>query len=393
MDTAKLMNILLPFYDDSSLMAAARLAQQFESNGSQVFLAQLCDGNEQQLSDRQLTQNLGNRKIDFHLKLTDFFNEEFLSFFQGITTNRIHRWYWRRALMPWSSKAPRPALVAFSSGLEFSPLLGNKNRCYFDGVFFNSPADLKTFESWQKKSYLTRQSLFVGNPFFVRKNHLKKDLPTSIAKGLCFFAQAQSPSHLQNRIEVLKQLLSWAQQNPQLPISVKLRQTENENIFHARSELYSYPWILEKILKAPQPNNFHFIVDSIENVFKNHNHFISCSSTATIEAAACGASSYFWSDFSGAAADPMAQSVKKQFAPAQLLVTTEQITKQNWPQPEINSLNLISDNYLQSCVTWLAKFHETQKLNGSIAFLKPQDPFFSRLKKHLIDRIHHYSHV
>lgn len=287
------MQILLTFFDDSSLFTALNFVKIIKNTEHFFFLVRLTDEEKiyPDLSERQI-ELLEN--YDFlNLSMKQFYSAEFLINFDIIYITR----------MPNGSFNPskiinfdilnksRPFFIQGWTGLEFTPEKGLYNRRFADGVCFSDGEIYKK----QYANLQIYQKAFKFFPNFYKNQYenKKKEL-----KKVYFFAQAIIPAKLHHRMELLQILIDTAYNNTDKEIIIKLRNLPNENKTHKHKELFPYQLLIEQYKDKYQiPQNLSFSTQSMEEVLVDADFCITCSSTAGFESLVHGIPTAFYLDY------------------------------------------------------------------------------------------------
>ena len=223
------MRVLLPFFDDSTLIFAAKMrALLLDRSVEAVTLMESTA--KQTISERQLKQHLPAGP-DISAK-DGFYASASMDEFDAAIFCKVPKVV-RRLLSDGriQRRPDRPAFVAFQPGLEFTPDRGRKNRENFDIVFLNNVDHRDRFKRGVKRNHW--QYVSFGHPYFLQGDAVR---PTG--RDIYFFAQAISPISLESRRFIMDMLVTLAWRHPDRNVYVKLRHLPGENATHVHREKY-----------------------------------------------------------------------------------------------------------------------------------------------------------
>lgn len=239
------MQILLPFYDDSTLIFAAKLRALLLARGIRATTL-LDNAAKPTISERQINQHLP----DGPGMVSDggFYASQSMDEFDAAVFCKVSA-HVRHLLSDkaFQQRMKRPAFVAFQPGLEFTPDRGRKNRATFDIVFLNNVDHRDSFKRGVKRR--NWQYVSFGHPYFLRR-----DTGRPGGRDIYFFAQAISPISLESRRFIIDMLITLARRHPDRDVYVKLRHLPGENATHVHREEYDYPWIIDHFFPSVPPN-------------------------------------------------------------------------------------------------------------------------------------------
>lgn len=319
------MRILLPFFDDSTLIFAAKIKPMLVSRGFDVLCLRDVEKKDG-LSERQMTQLMpegADITADGAIYGSPIMND-----FDAVIVCKGSPGVRRQlSQSAYRRTRNRPAYVAFQPGLEFTPEKGRKNRKDFDIVFLNNTDHRDKFLSavrrkeWQHVSF--------GHPYFMlASQHLR---PTG--RNIYFFAQAISPVTLESRRFMLDILITMARRHPDREVRVKLRHLPNENSSHAHKEVFSYPWLLDRYFQDV-PENFRFTVCTMEEALKDAGIAITCTSTAAMDAISAGVPTFVYVDYTQNYLDKYTGPMRREFMRSGLLTNIPRLMELDYTEPD-----------------------------------------------------------
>lgn len=328
---ARPLTIALPFQDDSSLFFAAKVAAALTRRGHVGLTVKIIERGAKgpKLTERQVTMALGPRGPDFDMPETDFMKPETLRDFDAVITCKATAMQ-RKAMADgvFRNRADRPAFAAFMPGLDFTPQKGMENRRNFDIVFLNTPADLAAFrrsQSGDGPSYADW-----GHPYFMAPQAWRDPAPDA---PVVFFTQAIAPNTLNGRLHMLQVLAAIALIHPQRRVVLKLRHLPDENALHAHRERFSYPWLLERMMRNP-PRNLEFAVGAMDDILTDAGVAITCTSTAAMDAISAGVPTMLYLDYLKNYADYTVAPMRAMFAASGLVCSLPALLDLDVAPPE-----------------------------------------------------------
>lgn len=316
------MKILLPFFDDSTLIFASRMRQVLSDRGHSVEVVELGDAGLQQ---RQLDELV---PLGDYVRWAEPVHESLVSSYDAVITCKTAPAIGRLlASGRYRKKRNRPAFVAFQPGLEFSPERGRQNRRWFDVVFLYSVTHRDAFRavmppaSWQHVSY--------GHPYFILPSPRKSD-----GRNIYFFTQAISPSTLASRRFVVDVLATLARRHPNRKVLLKLRHLPSENTTHVHREQFTYSEILDRCF-PDAPANLAVTVCSMEDALADAAIAITCTSTAAMDAVSAGVPTMIYLDYIENYLDPLALPMRQEFSDSGLICDLHRVMnlEANAPDP------------------------------------------------------------
>lgn len=233
------MNILLHFYDDSTLFIALKIYNNFiHCKNCNIIFLHIYDKNK--LSERQLTI-LNESYVVLKVNLKCFYDAQLLSNFDLVIYSKLPCGIFDKNKLRNTDKYfvnMRPYFLSMISGIDFTPEKGIKNRCNADGICITN----NNIRHKYKDIIGSRQNIYKYHPFFCIKKDVK--LPQQI-KNIYFFAQSVIPNTLSERINIILIIIEISKKNPQKNIFIKLRHLKGENQSHTHKEIFSYEDILK----------------------------------------------------------------------------------------------------------------------------------------------------
>lgn len=308
------MRFALPFFDDSTLIFAARTQKLLVNAGFDASTVYEQETSET-LSARQISAHLpGGPDITSKGNMSD----EAAAAFEAVVVSKSTA-YLREKLADGATRESRnrPAYVAFQPGIEFTPEKGMNNRKNFDAIFFNSE-DHKSLYEAKFSSRSKTQTIAVGHPYFLASD------TKSTGSDVVFFAQAISPNTFESRRFVLDVLITIAQANPNRRVILKLRHLRSENTTHVHREMFDYQTILEDCFDVIPPN-FALNADSLASVLRTAGICITCTSTAAMDATARNIPTMIYLDYPENYKDPLAPLMRAEFRESGLIATLPQV--------------------------------------------------------------------
>lgn len=318
-------SILLPFYDDSSLIFARTMGDGLKQSGATITYAYVLDRLEggDKVSDRQISLYLPSGP-DIIISSVNLISIGLLASFDAIVFNRTVREV-NEALAnsEFKCRLDRPCFVAYLTGLEFFPEKGIPNRKNYDIVYLNSEDQLEFIPESANIFHVG-----VGHPSFTIKNRLS----APVGGKVIFATQAISPFTISGRIHIANLLVATALANPDREISIKLRHRQDENKLHSHREAFSYETLFKE-LYAGLPDNVTFDSGPMSDALKDSSLCISCTSTAIVDAITSGVDSMIYLSYPEHRHDPLAQPMLRMFSDSNLLATEYDIVTLNAKRP------------------------------------------------------------
>lgn len=308
------MKLLLPFFDDSSLIFAAHMKSSLSKRGIDAVVAQMANA------------DLTRRQIAIHLALgpdllisEDFFVGNDVLAFDAVVLCKIPPSV-RKLLSNRSYKLSRkrPAYVAFQPGIEFFPEVGRRGRLDFDIVFLSSHDQMVAYKAYMRTS--EPQHISFGHPYFMTPAPVHENKSNKIY----FFAQAVSPVTLSSRVFMVEVLETLALRHPDREFIIKLRHMPDENMSHVHKEEFSYPWIVEKYFPNI-PSNFGFSSCTTRQALYDAEMAVACTSTALMEAISRGVPALAYIDYVENYKDRCAVAFRRDFSGSGLIVALSEL--------------------------------------------------------------------
>jgi hypothetical protein len=298
------MRALLPFFDDSTLLFAAKLSRVLTANGIECVVAEQSGSVDYAgVSDRQKDAILGEGSTILTLP-PDFLHSGDLSQFDLVsacrTTKEIRAYLEKNP----AAEVQRPCFIAFQPGLEFTPEKGFFNRFFYDSIFFNTPEHVSLY---QASNYCRdRQYIGWGHPYFT----LPTTRNTTDEGDIVFFAQSISPPTYNGRKHIVDMLIAMAEAYPTRRVVLKLRHMPDENTGHVHTEKFPYPGLLP----STAPGNMAITASSMEEALSGASYAITCTSTAAMDAISAGVATAVYTSYVDFMHDPLSGSAKRFFS-------------------------------------------------------------------------------
>lgn len=306
------MKILLPFFDDTTLIFAARMKRLLSPRGHTVSLAAV---EPHYVSERQLAAHLPGRP-DLTV-VTESLNENTVAPFDAVITAKAPKSITDLIKKPsYRFSQKRPAFIAFQPGLEFTPRRGMRNRRHFDAVFLYSAPHRDIFLSTYNKP---GQHVSFGHPYFMTP----KAPDLSGRKNIYFFAQAISPLTLSSRRFIVDILATLAKRHPERDVFLKLRHLPGENANHVHKEQFPYPDILAGFSDVPP--NLQLTACTMREALDDAAIAITCTSTAVMDAISAGVPAMIYLDYVENYRDIYSELMRREFSDSGLIVDIPQI--------------------------------------------------------------------
>ncbi len=319
------MNVLLPFFDDSSLLFAVKMREELTLLGHSCtshFMVHSRDAAH--ISDRQMSANIGSGP-DLVAEEAAL-STEFLSRYDAVigcrVTKEIRDLVNNRAYM---NSGNRPCFVAFQPGLEFTPERGVRNRRNFDVVFLNSQDDADTYGPEISGDGLKHVSW--GHPYFLKPQEMRDD----DGGDIFFFAQAISPKTYNGRIHVAEVLRAIAMAHPHRQVVVKLRHLPSENTNHVHREEFSYPDLFEDLWDIP--GNIEVSVCTMKEALSKASLALTCTSTAAMDALSAGVPTIVYTDYVENYRDRMADAMQRIFKESGIIMPLNSVLRLDYRKP------------------------------------------------------------
>lgn len=311
------MKILLPFYDDSTLLFAAKMKEQLSLAGSSCstyYMAHTRDAAD--ISERQMKINL--EKGPDILADERVISADSVAGYDAVIVCKVTKEL--RALVDESKYMAgnnRPCFIAFQPGLEFTPEKGIHNRRNFDVLFLNNQDDVDKHGA--SVGGQRRTQVGWGHPYFMKPTRLLDDAGGEIY----FFAQAISPKSYNGRLHVAEVLKAIALANPERKLVVKLRHLPTENTVHVHKEEYNYPDLFEDLWDVP--DNIEFSACSMKEALSRASIAITCTSTAAMDSISAGIPTIVYVDYVENYKDRMATQMRRIFSESGLVLPLKSV--------------------------------------------------------------------
>lgn len=313
------MRLLVPFFDDSTLIFATRMRELAARRGWQTELPYFLDkSGEGTLSERQMA--LHNMPMSAPLPA-----EAFLPMLEGcdaILACRVPAFVSQPLKSgAYVARRDRPCFIAFQPGLEFTPQRGFRNRALFDTVFLNAADHLEIIGARDLAAARTRD-LRYGHPYFL------KPPPQAQARGrnIYFFAQAISPVTRRSREHLIDVLIAIAEANPDRDLVLKLRHLPHENALHVHKENHAYPDLIEARGEA-MPPNLRYSACSMEEALEDAALCLTCTSTAAMDAVSQGIPTLVYTSYVDYWKDRMSAAMEREFEGSGLLASLSRVLR------------------------------------------------------------------
>ncbi|PMR73049.1 DUF6716 putative glycosyltransferase [Billgrantia endophytica] len=307
--------VLLPFYDDSTLFFARRMYDGLMAKGVQAVIGHhVSSENYVGISERQRLVSLGD--IEPALLDTNFFTPSGgMAEFEAVICCKITKEI--RALLEsdYRLRRNRPCFLAFQPGLEFTPLIGFRNRKQFDAIFLNNELSRKRYLAEMEVGF--QQHVSWGHPYMVKPAHLRQDTGGDIY----FFTQALSPRTFDARHHIVEVLVAMAEAYPERKVVLKLRHLPNENTEHVHKERYDYISLLPNSL----PSNLVYSDCSMVEALESASIAMTCTSTAAMDAISAGLPTMVYLDYVENYLDPMMYPMRKLMGGSGVLSSLTQV--------------------------------------------------------------------
>jgi len=215
------MNILLPFFDDSTMFVAIKTYKLISDmkyyNNINIFFVHIL---QDKLSYRQLSI-MEETYFVIECKLKEFYDAKFLSNFDAVLYSRLPKGIFSFKKIMNKEKyfiSKRPYFISMVSGIDFTPHIGIKNRKNADCLCITDD------EIVDKYRYLIseRQDILKFHPFFCINKLIFKSMKKKDIQNIFFFAQDIIPEKLNARIYIIQILIELAQKYPDKNIFFKL---------------------------------------------------------------------------------------------------------------------------------------------------------------------------
>jgi hypothetical protein len=321
--------ILLPFLDDSTLFFARAMRALLAAEGARPVMARIGDAGD--LSDRQLQQVLPEGP-DITIAAADLAagpagGGRALAGFDAVVTCRVMQALFDLMAAPGFRDAPqRPAIVAFTGGLDFSPQRGFANRLGCDVVFVQSAAAVDAYRSAARAAGVRHwQHVGFGHPFLMVPGP-DAARPDQIARRseVWFFAQAISPRTRPGRVHMLRVLAAIARHHPDRQVWLKLRHLPGENAAHLHREAWPYPDLMAD-LPGGCPPNLGITACTMDEALSRAGLGITCTSTAAADLLQANIPTMVHLDFIENYLDPLVPAMRRMFAGSGLMTPLERV--------------------------------------------------------------------
>lgn len=319
------MKILLPFYDDSTLLFAAKMKEQLSLAGSSCSTYYMAHtGDAADISERQMKINL--EKGPDILADERVISADSVADYDAVIVCKVTKEL--RALVnerKYMVGNNRPCFIAFQPGLEFTPEKGIHNRRNFDVLFLNNQEDVDTYGA--NIGGPRRTQVTWGHPYFLKPTRLFDDTGGDIY----FFAQAISPKSYNGRLHMAEVLKAIALANPERKLVVKLRHLPTENTVHVHKEEYSYPELFGDLWDVPE--NIEFSACSMKEALSRASIAITCTSTAAMDAISAGVPTIVYVDYVENYKDRLAKQMRRIFCKSGLVLPLKSVLHLDYQKP------------------------------------------------------------
>lgn len=352
------MKILLPFFDDTTLIFAARMKRLLSPRGHTVSLAAV---EPHYVSERQLTAHLPGRH-DLTV-VTESLNENTVAPFDAVITAKAPKSITDLIKKPsYRFSQKRPAFIAFQPGLEFTPRRGMRNRRHFDAVFLYSAPHRDIFLSTYNKP---GQHVSFGHPYFMTP----KAADLTNRRNVYFFAQAISPSTMAARRFIVDILVTLATRHPDRDVFLKLRHLPGENSDHVHKEQFPYPDILNEFANIPA--NLKLTACTMQEALDDAAIAITCTSTAVLDAISAGVPAMIYLDYVENYRDIYSELMRREFSDSGLIADIPQIMdlRHSPPHPEWMRQHFRGDDLMDEIESAISTFRGGADVVSIIQFI------------------------
>jgi hypothetical protein len=316
--------ILLPFLDDSTLFFARAMRDLMAPLGARTVLARLTGPDD--LTDRQMREILPGGP-DLVLSEEALAAGQGLAGFDAVVTCRVMRAL--KLLMAagdFRARPGRPAIVAFTGGLDFFPARGFANRMDCDAVFVQSAAAMPAFRRMARDQGVAHwQHVDHGHPFLMQPEPGTAARVRAEARPeIWFFAQAISPRTRASRLHMLRVLAAIARAHPDRPVRLKLRHLPGENAGHLHREEHDYPALMAD-LPGGRPANLDLVAGPMAEALDRAGIGITCTSTAAADLLGAGIPTLVHLDYVENYLDPLVAPMRAMFAGSGLIAGLEDL--------------------------------------------------------------------
>ncbi len=282
-------HILLPFFDDTSVMFASAMKRLLQAAGWRVTTG--WQTQRSALSYRQLLAHLPQGPDLMLPDTASYADLGFLAEFDAVAVCRMDRGLVARLKDPtFRHVAGRPCFMAFLPGLELTPSRGLQNRAMFDALFLVEERQRYLLRSFPQAGLLGQQSVHLGHPYFQRRPRSER-----ARKDIYFFTQAISPATKQSRAFICRMLAAMARRHHDRRVVVKLRHLPEENTEHVHRERWSYPDLLERL--PDRPANLVLSACGMAEAIEKASVALTCTSTAAIDTVGVGVPTMLYLDY------------------------------------------------------------------------------------------------
>lgn len=326
--------IAILFCDDSTLIFAQRMREVLLLADPDCPIEMIWFTDENALSYRQISQLLpeGPDKVLNGKGLEALARSKDIA---AIVTSRVFgplMTQLRKRVYRWSH--PRPCIIGFLGGLDFSPHHGFARRSHCDGVYLFPHSAIPAYHEQTRHLEAGWQDVGFGHPSVLTPVPAPDDLDQR--RDIFFFTQALSPLTKRGRQHILRMLIAIARANPDRRVLIKLRHLPSENREHLHLERYDYLSLVSGMGQDTLPDNLVLTDMRMEQALEMAAVGITCTSTAAVDVVRAGLPCMVYLDYVDAYRDPLVEPMERLFRDSNLITPLERVLEldHSTPDPE-----------------------------------------------------------
>ena len=295
MVTTRPRSVLVLARHDSFLKAGLCHAQSFACEGAQVDVI-IVSSRGAGLSVKQAGA-LGLSKVPRAQKLSQLCRREVLEAYDLVLLGldgRHSRYFLQKFYAAFALETSRrPVVAAYYPGILFRfHLEGMQSRMSADLVLLNSVHDCELYGAMlQGLGVAESNGIAVGLSYVGPPQPARSD-----GDAIVFFGQPTVPPGIHERAYLVEQLVAVAQRHPSHRVILKPRHRPGERTLHRDRFHFDY-LVASYASRYGLPTNFHLSYAPVGELLVEAASALTISSTAALEALACGVPTHILTDF------------------------------------------------------------------------------------------------